>query len=161
MATLQMVIYNRLLTITPLTAPPAGGLGFALRPYWPSYDRDADKPLYNTNGSLKRLVVVRPANENQHPSLPVQGLRKWFSSPQLYVYTELHENGKDAADQAKLLIENALCDPTWHPVITGGQLPTLELDAQLDPLDNVEQFPNNYVVVLRFTAVGARSLPAI
>jgi hypothetical protein len=159
MSTLQAVIKDRLQTHAPLTADPPAGMGFKVFDKWLRETGPGAEPTqYNPSGALKPSIVVWPQNENRHPGPVVPGLRKWDTMPLIYLFHYPGVAGKETLDAAKLLIEQRLTDPTWKPVITGGQRPVIDANEPHQVIDDPEQFPGNYVYVLQFRVTGVRTL---
>jgi len=118
----------------------------------------AEPDAFNTAGRIKPTMVVlmNESGEVAHPSVHVPGQRKWDAFPSIYLFHWPSDHGKQILAMAALEVERLLGDQSaWHPIITGGQRPIFELD-QVTHIDNSEQFPGNYVLLLRFRATGMR-----
>jgi len=167
MATLQYAIRDRLKDsatlvaqgITPLVVPEnAGGLGFGdVWARWLTPER-TPAAFHTDTGQILPTIVVQMRDENPHTSPHIPGWDKWDTFPHIYCFHYPGEHGKEILDRAKLSISAALQHPSWQPVITGGQLPTAVFDNETH-IDDDEQFPGNYVTVLRFRMTGVRSVP--
>jgi hypothetical protein len=77
----------------------------------------------------------------------------------IYLFHYPSDHGKQVLRAAELAVEDALTNPSWVPVITGGQLPVIQNNPGVIDIDDQSQFPGNYVVVLRFRVTGIRSVP--
>lgn len=161
MATLQAVMVAKLAAWAPLMDPEPGGLGFgAVYGKWLVEDGPGAEPdAFTTGGRVKPNIVVHMSDRNPHPSPAVPGWAKWDQFPSVYLFHYPGDHGKEILEAAVLETEKALTDPAWAPVVTGGQRPTIHPNPNETHIDDPEQFPGNYVVVLRFRVTGVRSVP--
>jgi hypothetical protein len=165
MTTLQLAIKERLLDHPTLLDPELGG-GFGFNAVYSKWLLDGNVPgatpdAFNSAGRiLPAIVVWHPDPEARHPSPNVPGWRKWDTTIPIYVFHWPSDHGKDVLDRAAQEIERWLTTVAWLPTITGNQRPVLELDTDTH-IDNGEQFPGNYVRVLRFRVSGVRPIPNV
>lgn len=161
MTTLQAAIKDRLAGWAPLMDPEPGGLGFngVYAKWLTDTGAGAEPDAFTNGGAIKPAIVVWQNERNPHPSRNVPGWAKWDQFPSIYLFQYPGDHGKDILDRAVLEVEAALTDPTWAPVITGGQLPTIHPNPSETHIDDREQFPKNYVIVLRFRVTGLRAVP--
>lgn len=165
MSTLQKVMQQRLQGTSELTNEEAdGGVGFPATRIFAKWLVDGSAPgaeptAFNSAGRiLPSITVIMPnAGEVRHPSVNVPGRYKWDVFPSVYLFHWPSEHGKEMLDRAKIVVEESLCDPTWEPVITGDQRPMLQPNTETH-LDNTEQFPGNYVIVLTYRVTGMRQV---
>lgn len=137
----------------------SNGLGFTgVYGKWLTEEGPGAEPnAFNNSGAIKPTITVIFPNsgETEHPSPTVSGVRKWDNHPSIYVFHFPSDHGKDILQRALLRIERVLCDPNWLPVITGGQRPSFRFDGEIH-IDNQEQFPKNYALVLTYRVTGMR-----
>lgn len=157
MATLQIAIRDRLAADAALTAAQPGGLGFKVWSRWLTPSGPGATPeAFDAarGGRLLRNVVVTDGGEVGAPARQPSGMRRWDSFPQVYVFAEAHEAGKQAARDAVLRVERLLAG--WEVALDGATVGFLP-DSVL-ALDDSEQFPGNIVLVARWRATGARQM---
>lgn len=157
MATLPTAIRDRLAADAALTAAQPGGLGFRVWSRWLTPSGPGSTPeAFDAarGGRLLRNVVVTDGGEVGAPARQPAALRRWDSFPQIYVFAEAHEAGKQAAHDAVARIEALLVG--WSVTVGGASVGFLP-DAVL-ALEDSAQFPGNITLVARFRATGTRQL---
>ena len=158
--TLQEAIAAKLAATTELMTAEPAGLGFnAVYKKWlVETGAGAEPNAFTTGGKIKPNIVVLTAEQNPHPSANVPGWSKWDRFMPVYLFHYPSDHGKQVLRAAEVAVENALTDPSWVPVVTGGQLPVIHNNPGIVDIDDQTQFPGNYVVVLRFRVTGVRSV---
>jgi hypothetical protein len=142
-----------------LNNPPPNGLGFTNA--YGKWLVDGEGPgaepdAFNTAGRIKpNIVVLMDQPEVNHPSAHVPGHSKWDVFPSVYLFHYPSEQGKAWLAQGALRVEYLLTRPEFQPVVSGGQRPVWQWDNTTD-IDNGEQFPGNYVKIVRFRVTGMR-----
>jgi hypothetical protein len=159
--TLQQAIVNRLKAHPALTTPEPGGFGF--RNVWPKWllesGAGSEPAEFGSGGRILPNIVVLTAERNPHPSPNVPGWSKYDQFIPIYLFHYPGDHGKVVLRNAEIAVEDWLTHPSWVPVITGGQLPVVQNNPGVIDIDNQQQFPGNYVVVLRFRVTGLRAVP--
>lgn len=159
--TLQEAIAAKLAATPILMNAEPGGLGFGavFKKWLVETGAGAEPDAFTTGGKIKPNIVVLTAERNPHPSVNVPGWSKWDQFMPIYLFHYPSDHGKQVLRAAELAVEDTLTDPSWVPVITGGQLPVIRTNPGVIDIDDQSQFPGNYVVVLRFRVTGVRSVP--
>lgn len=158
---IQDRIRQRLSAYLPLMAAEPDGLGFNnvyakwLRQEGPGAEPDA----FTTGGRIKPAIVVLPGDRNPHPSPTVVGWSKWDHFVSVYLFHYPGDHGKGILEDAVIETEKALTDPTWILTLDTGEKPIVHGNPNETHIDDPEQFPGNYVIVLRFRVTGLRSVP--
>lgn len=159
--TLQQAIVDRLKAHPTLLVPEPAGYGF--RNVWGKWlvqeGPGAVPDEFGSGGRILPNIVVLTAEQNPHPSVNVPGWSKWDRFMPVYLFHYPGDHGKQVLRNAEIAVEDWLTSPTWVPVITGGQLPVIHSNPGIIDIDDQNQFPGNYVVVLRFRVTGMRSVP--
>jgi hypothetical protein len=157
MATLQQLIADRLNGDAALTLPPPDGLGFLVFARWLSPAGPGSTPSAfdpTQGGRMKRSIVVMDGGEVAHPARQPAQMRRWDSFPPIYIFAEAHQNGKQAAWDARDRIERLLAG--WD-VALGAQHVGF-VPESVSALEDAEAFPGNVVLVARWRATGVRQL---
>jgi len=160
---LQEAIRQQLASWAPLMTPEPEGLGFGgvYAKWLVETGPGAEPDAFTSGGRIKPNIVVFAGERNPHPSPTVPGWAKWDHFQSVYLFHYPGDHGKEILDRAVLEVETALTLPTWNPVITGNQRPVIHPNPNETPIDDPEQFPGNYVLVLRFRVTGVRSVPVV
>ena len=159
MATLRRTIRDRIAANTTIMSP-SPGLGFlAVYDKWLRGSGSGSEPnAFDAKGAIKPAIVVWGSTANAHPSPHVPGWTKQDTLPSIYLYQYPSEDGRNKCALAAAELDRWLSDPTWQPVIAGGARPVFQWDGETE-IDNDEQFPGNYVLVVRFRVTTARAVP--
>jgi hypothetical protein len=154
-ATLLQELTSVLKNDSVLTNPP---LGFLVFDYWITPGRPAVAFDPANGNRLKRSIVILHGGEVEHPQGSTYDFSLWDSFPEFYIYAEAHQNGKTAATQAKIRIEQLL----GHRYIScfEGNNITLKRDNEIR-LEDSDLFPGNVVSIVRWRATGARALVGV
>ena len=160
MATLQAAIVQVLKDDPILTTPEPAGLGFG--DVYGKWLVDGDAPgaepdAFTTGGRIAPNVVVMMGDRNPNPGVNVPGWAKWDQFVTVYLFHYPGDHGKDVLEQAALTVEDALT--AANLTITGDQRPKIHPNPNVNDIDDPEQFPGNYVKVLRFRVTGLRAVP--
>jgi hypothetical protein len=141
-----------------LVDPEPGGLGFTgVYAKWLVESGPGSEPnAFDSGGRIRPAIVVLPGERNPHPSEGVAGWAKWDQFPSVYLFQYPGSHGKELLDNGVIEVEKALTDRTWQPIITANQKPFIHANPNETHIDNNDQFPGNYVVVLRFRVTGIR-----
>lgn len=154
LAPLTVEIKSILMNDSLLTSD-GSGLGFQIFDMPITAGRPASAFDPNDGNRMRKVISIIEGGEVEHPSTSNSKWRLWDSFPQIRIYAPAHANGKVAAKQAKLRVEQLLC---------GRRISAIEgVNITMKPsdeiaLDDSELNPGNIVSIVRWRATGARAL---
>lgn len=167
MSTLVHEIANRLTQFGALTGTGGGNLGFVVLERWPVRPSgDPDNPIkgetpeaFDTARArrMKRTIAIMGRGEVDYPAKPSADLRRWDTFPELYMFAEAQQSGKDALQGAYLLVESYLVG--WQVLTPTGRAGFLP-DTIIGP-DDSPDFPESVFQVCRFRVTGSRRLTPV
>lgn len=159
MATLQEAVAQVLKDDPDLTTPEPDGLGFrdVYKKWLVSEGPGKEEDAFDDGGRILPNIVVMMGDRNPNPGVTVPGWAKWDQFVTVYLFHYPGDHGKDVLERGTLAVEDALT--AAQVVITGDQRPKIHPNPNVNDIDDPEQFPGNYVKVLRFRVTGLRAVP--